>query len=321
MQGAVHIDKALTDVSIRYRNADFVADQVYPVKDVDKQSDKYYVYGKENFRVRGDLRTPGSESNQSKWSVSSDNYFADGHSLKDGVPREKGVNADPALDLMIDTTEFLTEQRMLNRESQLVAKLVADLTGTSLASQTSTRWDDDSNDPIALIRAQRYVIAKKIGRFPNVAVFSAPVFNAIINNAHMIGRVTGAQDITATLITAKQLAIMLEVDEVLIAGAVYDTAQEGLTASLDFVWGVKALLFYRPPSIGLRTLALGAHFRWRKALSALAGAVPAGMSDSGLFVETYYWPPTKSDMVEVHEYVDQKTICADAGVLFTVCTS
>lgn len=316
-QGSVHISQALTDTSIRYRNGLFVAEKVYPLKDVDKKSDKYYVYGKENFDVADDRRSPGAEARKVDWSLSSDNYFCEGHALKDSVPRESEADADPALDLMIDTTEMLSERLMLNREADLVAQLDADLTGTSLDDCNAKKFSDDTKDPIKEIKTQGIAIAKRTGRGPNRMVFSASSWNGFVQNAFVLNRISGAQNITASMVKPQEIAQILELDEVIIAKAVKNTAKKGQAGSNDWVWGARALLYFSPPSIGLRSLALGATFRWRKALAAIAGQVPAGMQDTGLFVKTYYWEPTSSDVVEVHEYRDQKTIAAGAGCLFT----
>src|SRR5262249_26251264 len=94
---AVHIDTALTNVSVMYRNEDYVADQVLPEVPVDKQSDKYFVYGVENLRPDDDTRRPGSQSNEVTWSLSTDGYYADGHALSDVIPDEQRENQDLAL--------------------------------------------------------------------------------------------------------------------------------------------------------------------------------------------------------------------------------
>lgn len=310
-EGTFHLDKALTDVSIAYRNAAFVAERVFPSVLVDNKTDKFYTYGKENFRARNDRRSPGAEALPSRWTLSSDSYFCDGHALKDYVPRENQANQDPALDLLIDTTEMLTEQMQLNREDALVTQLIADLTGASVVDLAAIKWDVDANDPIAKLRAERLAIAKRIGQFPNVALFAAPVFNAVIQNAKVTGRITGAPSITPSLVSPQEIATLLEVDEVIVAPAVKDTANEGQATSLDFVWGKRALLFYRTQNPGRKSLSLGYTFRWSKALQALG---VAGGGAQG--VERYYWQPTKSDVVEVHDYYDLKTITKDAGTLF-----
>lgn len=311
MEGTVHIDQALTNISIAYRNGTFVADRCYMPVPVGKQSDKYYKYGKDRFRSRDDRRAPGAESRPSRITISDDNYFAEGHSLKDYVPRERGANADPALDLLVDTTEALTEQIQLNREVNFVQKLVDDLTGSSQVDLNAVKWDNDANDPIAKILTEKENIAKRIGVMPNKMFFSAPVFRAVRQNAKVLSRITGAPDLPSSGITTNQLAALLELEEVIVASAVKDTANEGAAASLDWIWGKRALLCYCNPSPGLRKLSIGYTFRWTGALQALGG-----QGAGGQVVERYYWQPNKADVVEVHDYYDLKTVDAGAGALF-----
>jgi hypothetical protein len=39
----VHIDGPLANISIAYKNAGYIADQVFPIVTVQKKSDKYFV--------------------------------------------------------------------------------------------------------------------------------------------------------------------------------------------------------------------------------------------------------------------------------------
>jgi hypothetical protein len=312
--GTIHIDQALTNLSVAYSNGLYIAERVFLPVPVDHQSDKYFVYGKDLFRVRDDRRAPGAEAQESKWKLSNDTYFAEGHALKDYVPRENQGNADPQLDLMADTTQNLTDQVLLAQESNLVATLDAGMTGASVSDLTAKPWNNDANDPVAAIREQRIVIAKATGKFPNVLALGPEVWNAIQGNAKVIGRITGAGDLTATKITPQQFAALIEVDEVIVGTAVYDTANDGQAANLAFVWGDRALLFYRPPAPGRKTLALGYTFTWR-----LAGTAFGEPGVQSQFVNRYFWQPNLSDVVEVHKYYDQKIVDRGCGVLFKKC--
>ncbi len=310
-EGTFHFDQALSNISVGYRNAAMVADRVFPVVGEDKQSNKYFKHGKEHFRVRDDRRSPGTEAKRSRWTLSDDSYFCEGHALKDGVPREHTANQDMPLDLLADTTETLTDQIQLIREDALVTKLVADMTGTSLVDLAAVKWDNDANDPAKKIRLEKETIAKRVGKMPNVLVLSQPVFTAVRQNAKIVNLITGATKVRDALVTADQLAALLELEEVIVAACIKDTAAEGQAASLDWVWGKRALLLVRAANPGRKTLSLGHTIRWTKALQAMG---VAGGGAQG--VERYYWQPTKEDIVEVHDYYDLKTIDKDAGALF-----
>ena len=64
-RNSTHIDRALTNISVAYmQSADtFIADKVFPMIPVQKQSDTYFEYDKESF-FRDDARerAKGTES-------------------------------------------------------------------------------------------------------------------------------------------------------------------------------------------------------------------------------------------------------------------
>ena len=63
--GSVHVNRPLTNISQAYiqDSADFVADKIFPVVPVQKQSDRYFVYTKGDwFRDEAQIRAPATES-------------------------------------------------------------------------------------------------------------------------------------------------------------------------------------------------------------------------------------------------------------------
>ena len=65
----VHIDAALTNVSVAYRNPDYIADIIAPQVAVRKQSDKYYIYDAERERFRQCFGFPGIQEGADGWCV------------------------------------------------------------------------------------------------------------------------------------------------------------------------------------------------------------------------------------------------------------
>ena len=65
-----HIDRALTNISVAYMQGDdaFIADKVFPIINVTKQSDVYFVYSKADmFRDEVQERGRGAESVGGDW--------------------------------------------------------------------------------------------------------------------------------------------------------------------------------------------------------------------------------------------------------------
>jgi hypothetical protein len=303
-QSQLHIDQALTNVSVNYQNADLVAERMFAPVPVGKQSNKYFIGSKYNLRADDDRRRPGTVANEIDWQYSTDTYYADGHALRAVIPDEWRENVDQPIDLDVDATQNLTEKIQLSKEVALAAYLVANATTVDMASK---KWDDDSKDPIKEIDTQKETIAKATGKRPNVLMVSRPVFRGMRNNAKVVGRVTaaiGGQVDDRNLVTAAQLANLLEVNELIIADAVKLTSNEGATEVMDFVWGKYAALFYRPPAPGLRTIAWGYHFKWNVGVM-------------GRLVKRYREENRESDIIESQEYYDQKLVVLGAGLLFS----
>ena len=312
----LHVDQALTNLSIGYQNAEFVAERVFPQFPVDKQSNKYFVHDMERFRVVDDHRRPGSAPGEIDWTLSTDSYYCDGHGRRDVIPVEDISNADEAVDLEITSTETLTEQIYLAREVNLVAMLASGMSPTPL---TSARWDVDSNDPIPVIEAAKENAQKLTGKRPNCLLLSRPVWRAVRNNANVVGRITGARQLADSLVIPSQFQELVEVDDLIIADAVKLTSVKGQTNALDFIWGKYALLFYRPPAMGRKVLALGAHFRWN--VLAWDPSNPDRQGGVGQFIEKWYSQDRKATIIDACVYYDQKIISTAAGTMWSDCVS
>jgi hypothetical protein len=291
----------LTNVSVQYRNADFIADQIFPELPVDHQHDKYYKFGKDNLRPQDDAKRPGSLANEADYTLTKDEYNAEGHALRFFIPDPWRKNQTGGVDLDIDTTLQLTDRIQLNQDVNLFNLISAQMAPVSLAA---AKWDDDSVDPIARIDLEKQALGKQIGKMPNTLVLGRPVFTAVRNNAKVKVRITGAAGLSGSTITAQQVASVLEIDRVIVADTVKNLAAEGQADNMDFVWGKNALLLYRPPVPGLRVVSLGYHFVWR-------------IGVMGSTVRRYRDEHRESDVIETQKYYDQKLVCPTAGTFFT----
>lgn len=303
----VHVDDALTNVSIQYQNNDFVADKVFPYYPVNKKSDKYFVFDKTRFRPVDDARGVGAEANEMfGWNLSTDFYDAEGHALKDYVPDEIRGNADPATDIDVTTTEQLTDVILLNREIAMVNTLFG--AGSSVPNTTlagTSQWSDYQNsDPILAIDQQKEVVQQAVGKRPNVIATSRPVFRTLRNHPRIIDRLKYVKD--ARSLTAQDMADAFEVDEFIVGEALQNTVTEGQADSLSYIWGKNLLLFYRPPAVGKKVVALGAHFTWNY-------GVPM---NKGYLVKRWREEKRTADAIEVQLYYSQKVIAAAAGFAF-----
>jgi hypothetical protein len=304
--GQLHVDYTLTNVSVAYQNAAYIAEAVAPVVPVNLKSNKYWVYGKERFRRKLTSREPGTSPRETGWSLSTDSYFCQGHSLRGWYPWEGPAAADGAIDLDIDTTENTTEQVLLAQEMDLVDTLSAGLTSVDLSADGggNYQFDNPDVDPILYFDKKKETVAKAIGRRPNALALGMPAYRGLRNNQKLIARVFGTTAPSNPLITPQMLAEKLDVQEVLVGEALYDTVAEGETSSLDYIWGQNLCLFYKEPQPGRRKVSLAYHFLWN-------------VGNAGRIVEKWYDQDRKRYVIDVNKYRDQKIVASGAGLWFT----
>lgn len=310
----VHVDAILTNASVAYiQSADnFIATKVFPIVPVDKQSNLYFKYTKEDwFRDDARLRADGSEAATSGYGLSTDNYYANVYAIKKAVGDQTMANFDNPLDPMRDAAKF-TAQLILNRmENQFVTDFMttgvwgndyAGVSGTPTGDQFK-QWSDLSNsDPIQDVESWKSEILRTTGFEANKLVLGYDVYTVLRNHPDVIDRVkyTG-RDVPDT----QYLAQLFGLEEVLVAKAVKNTATEGQTGAFSFTFGKSALLVHSPSNPSLLTPAAGYSFQWR------------GVSEGlGLTVGTkqYRLEQNAATYIESQIAFANKVVAADLGI-------
>ncbi|MBN1867119.1 hypothetical protein JW916_07475 [Candidatus Sumerlaeota bacterium] len=297
----VHVDVALTNVSLAYRNPAFIADLVAPPVGVRKQQDKYFVYDsdREAFRSTSDLRAPGAEANEVDFALSTDTYYCEDHALVSVIPDEERDNADPAIQPDIDRTEFLSDKIDLNKEIELANVVATDasLPGTTLSGDD--QWSDADSDPFAAIEAGKASVIEKVQVMPNTLVLPYEVYTQVRLHEKVLAHVHYSGNYVPT---AQVLAELFDIERILVPRAVKNTALPGNTPAMSYVWGKNAFLCYVPPRAALKTVSFAHTFAWTSAPGAIGGRL----------VEKWRDHARKSDVVRVQRYYDQKVIASDA---------
>ncbi|HMD96491.1 MAG TPA: major capsid protein [Terriglobia bacterium] len=303
-----YLDQPLNNVSVGYKNDDYYAERLFPPVPVQKQSGRYWVFGRERFRPYETIRHAGAEAREiAPWSLSNNTYFCDDHSLKDKISDEEVANAS-GTDLDITTTENLTDALLLDLEIR-VATLVFGGAVPSMTLSGTSQWSDYINsDPVSAVEAQKTTIKKAVGKTPNTLAVSYPVFATLRQHPRIIDRFKYTQ---VGVLDEDCLKTAFGVDNFWVMGAEFDTATEGQAPALDFVWGKTALLAYVVPEPRRREVTLGYTFRW------LFGAPELG----GTLTKRYRVEAKSADVVEVHRYDDIEAVAPQAGLVFLCATN
>ncbi len=312
-QSQVHVDAILTNISVAYmqRAENFIADKVFPVVPVDKQSDKYFVYEKNDWlRDEAQVRTDGTESVGSGYNIATATYYADVFAIHKDIGDQTRANADAPINVDREAAEFVTHRLLTRREIQFnsdfmtTGKWANDVTGVAASPTTgqTIQWSDYTNsDPIEDIEEGKADILSVTGLEANTLVLGYEVFRQLKNHPDLVDRIkyTSSQTITEDM-----LARMFDIERVLVSKSIKATNKEGATGAYSFTTGKTALLAHVAPNPGVLTPSAGYTFSWT--------GVSQGM---GLTIGTssFRLESLRATRVEAELAFDNKVVASDLG--------
>jgi len=323
----VHLDAPLTNLTLAYLQdeSNFIASKVFPTVDVSKQSDKYYIYDRENFNRSGERKplAPRTRPERVGMSISNSNYFCDVFGLATDFDEQTLANEDAALEIRAAGAKMLAHNMLIDREKDWVTNYFAtsvwtnevagDVNG-SVGTGEVVYWSDYTNStPIEDVTDARRAVQLSSGGFkPNTMVVGKAVRDSLVNHPDILARLNGGATVTNTaLITDAKLAEIFEVENFFVMEAVENSAAEGATETNAFIGGNHAMLCYTPSSAGLMTPAAGLTFTW----NSLPGA-----SFDGLTVESFTGDFLRvegiAEEIQVKMSYDMKVVGADLGYFF-----
>src|ERR1019366_9075382 len=314
---SVHVDAILTNISIAYlqNQSNFIASQVFPTVPVDKASDLYYKYRKNDwFRDEAQRRADATESAGSGYNLDQDSYNTQGWAFHKDIGDQTAANADAPLNLEADATAFVSQRLAIRREIDFVSKYfvtsvwAADITGVVSAPSgiQTIQWSTATgSDPISDIDLGKDTILQNTGFEPNTLVVGYKVWRVLKKHALVVDRYKYT---SSASITTAMVAELFEIDRILVAKAVKATNNEGATEAYAFTHGNNALLCYSAPNPGLLVPSAGYCFSWTGVSKGL-GATTA--------VKTFYMQELSAQRVEAEQASDQKVVATDLGYFFS----
>ena len=232
----VHVNAALTNISVAYMQEDnsFVADRVFPVIPVPKQSDRYFVYNKGDFfRAEATLRAPGTASAGAGFNIdNTPSYFADVYAIHKDIDDQIRANSDAAINPDRDATLFVTQQLMLRRELVWANTFFTNGIWTGgiqagggagdvqVADLLNGAWSAAGSTPIEDVDKQADNMMRLTGYRPNKMVVGTQVHRVLKNHPDVLDRIRYTQE---GIVTEQLLASLLGVDEYMVARATNNT--------------------------------------------------------------------------------------------------
>lgn len=315
--GNVHVNAPLSNLARLYRPdmAGFVADQVCPRLPVMKESDLYYTWDVGPWFGAGDdvdldLVADRGAARRVEFAHATAQYFCEERSLAFDVSDRERRNADSQLRLEENKQNGVLGRLALLRERRVATILQdSDTSGGELQASadaaSAARWDAAATTYANIrgdIISAKQRVRDLIGRNPNTIVIplraaegltATAFYGDVVRWNISTGEAPNLQRFTDDVVLPSSLFGL----QVIVAGAMRDTAAEGATASLAEIWGEVARVLYVADGPAMENPSVAYTFQ----------AAPAG---------TRQWreDPAKVDVFEVSNGVIDENVCsANAG--------
>jgi len=260
-QGSLRVSVPLTNLSVLYKNEEYIAGKVLKDIPVKKDSDLYWVYNND-FRVSDSERMNGSLANMVTWEASTNSYYCKEHALKDVITDTDRANTDAPLNLDKDTMEYLIDKIMLRYEYEAQKVLFTTTTwGNNTTLTTATSWNYNTTTaqtPTSNVLSGCAAILGNAGVRPNAGITNFSVMASLKENKLVYERIMYAEK---AIITEDIVAAMFDIQNLYVGTANYAQGKEGATASMTSIWGRDFLLAYINPNPGLKSKTAAATLR------------------------------------------------------------
>lgn len=262
-------------IAYQQEESNFVADQWFPQIAVDKIAGYYPKWAKANaFTNKAGTWRPGSMPPAGELGIDAPGFYAcERYAFQSPLLADLPFVADPAYPLEKATTQFVTDVLRLNKEIKIANSYFKtgvwgmDITGVNsgetwapgevTTGETFRRFNDADSDPITLFKDIKMGVKKSIGVKPNTLILGEQVYEAMRINPQLISLYRNPQgsEKVPTKLNEQMIAQALDIEKIIVAGAMYNTTPNASTCTLDWVFGKSAWCGYVDTPGQMKTIA------------------------------------------------------------------
>jgi len=240
-------DPVISNVVLGYAQADSIAPFIAPVVPVTQRAGKVIKFTKEQFVIVPTQRAPGEEIKRISTNYTSENYTLNQHAASGKITEEEyeeALNSDARIDLRAAAALRAAQAVMQSWEKEVIDTVTdASLYEASCTSALAgtDKFSDPNSDPDVLVTEAKEAVRAQVGLYPNSAVISPKVYNALKNHPLYRDRIKYT---SSGSINLEMLAQWLDLPRgIRIASRVY---LDQATGELKDFMGDNMLLFYNP---------------------------------------------------------------------------
>lgn len=293
------VNPLLTDIFVGYGGEqNYIAGQLFPTVEVDKETGIYFVRDKENLRTPADARRGEfARANRVTNTLTQATYTLEEKTLEHAISERVMRNSQNPFDPKKNGIQLIADKLKIDKEKDLQATILG---SGAPGLAVGGAWGTITTDIVGQVRSGRDSIQKNTGKSANVLVLAKDSYDAILKNTAFIEAVKytsfaseGAQ--------RSRLAEYFDVDRVIIGNAIENTAKEGQADVLNYIWSDNAILLHVTPTPALEVPTAGYELK------------QAGMA----YADEWYEQEIKSWIVRASDFYDNKIVDPNAMYLFT----
>lgn len=269
---AVHVDEFLTSFAISYATEqNYIADKIFPVLNVEKQSDKYYVFdaAEENREYSAAVKkaAPRTRPNNLEVTQSNDSYFAELYFLGFDMEVQTEANEDAILRSRQRKAKRVMDNMLKKRDRDFIDTfLKTGVWGEDLAGTTDfTKWSDAANaTPINdVMKWKEDFEIRNYNMKANKVLMTKDIKRHLLQSEQILGRINGGATVAnPAMVNDAIIASIFEVDEIVYADAISNQANPGQAENAARMVSDRLLLCHTPSDVDAETPASGMIFAW-----------------------------------------------------------
>jgi len=246
----------------------------------------------------------GAQYARAGFGVSSTTYTTIQYALSKPIADEEEANSQLPMTLEQAAIRFLGLKALIKKEREWASDFMKTSVWDTDDNNSTTDWDDYSgSDPVGDVRTAKRTISQSTGYTPNVMVMGEIVEDALVNHPDLIDRIKYTQMATSGSVRGA-MAALFGLEEILVGMAIYNSANEGQSASMGAIIDDDALVMYRNNSPSIFEPSAGYTFHWAPG-GGLGGIMPLVREAAN-----------DSDLIRLKMQWDQKAVCTDVGYFF-----
>lgn len=304
------LGEAMESFSLQMDAEGFIGLKVLPVYESRKSSGTLAVVDlKSALKEHDTRRAPGANYKSSDFTYDFITYATEEHGFEVPIDDREEAEVSDWFDAELEAAEFARAVVMRNHEKRVAAAVFN--TTTFAPKHVTAVWSSTSTAvPIDDIARGMLAFRAASGKKPNALILNWKVYSWLRQNEQIHERIVSAgagESIKTDSISEAQIAASLGVSQLIVAGAMKDTANEGLAASFSDIWSDQyaMLAHVAAPGSSFKNRTLGRTIHWGEDGSQI-----------GCRFESYRDEGKRSDIVRQRHDVDEKVIATELGYLF-----